>query len=521
MNKILLFVLFPISIYANKDIDFSIFNYPWIVSYFLFSVFFTTFFIFILKKSSSVRSIIIFLENNYKFNILALSTNSSKHKITLFKRFIATSLNYSIDKKLSKKQINFRFYLISKYENNLFFCEHIRKKDLENDYFCKLNLIIKRSNEVYLLKVPINLLIKNLYLLFMTVTSKININNILLFLLSFLTILLSTIYLIWSSYYIKIVQLLGIIPNSMDLEMYPFLTYLFTDIFFLAILPILVSFLFISVFFNLILMVVYFVGRFILKKKEDIFYDTLYSYSIKSFFINSFTYFFPILLIVWFLFNILISYYKISYPNNPSINLANTKLYMYDYLKYSQKLKIVKLNTVDTLIVGSDENFFQYIDINKNKNDFFSKETKSLKNCNYIINNINYSKEEAIKNNELLSLKFKSVLLNNNIINTNSIKNYKISSLLKYEERTVDFKKDFYINEIVSKCGILVVLNLKNKKELLKKVELLNNNMPILTLPNSLFIKKLNSELDKENNKFKEKNKKYILEFELAEKKKC
>ncbi|WP_321314864.1 hypothetical protein [Halarcobacter sp.] len=161
-----------------------------------------------------------------------------------------------------------------------------------------------------------------------------------------------------------------------------------------------------------------------------------------------------------------------------------------DYLKFKEEYRILEKDNKYKLMVGYDNKFIFYYNIEENKNIFLSKELelvknkKELKNCKEIIDNLNFVKSDE----KFDSYKLDTILINNQILNGSFLKRLPIKDLSKYTQRSVNLTKDLKVNEIINKCEIMV--NLKDENINYENFEKMNNKELIKWIDNLKYSQK-------------------------------
>ncbi|WP_404320185.1 hypothetical protein [Malaciobacter canalis] len=186
----------------------------------------------------------------------------------------------------------------------------------------------------------------------------------------------------------------------------------------------------------------------------------------------------------------ILTLYKIEIPNYRNIKMNDINISIGDYLKFKEGYRILEKDNKYKLMVGYDNKFILYYNIEENKNIFLSKELelvknkKELKNCKEIIDNLNFVKSDE----KFDSYKLDTILINNQILNGSFLKRIPIKDLSKYTQRSVNLTKDLKVNEIINKCEIMA--NLKDENINYENFEKMSNKELIKWIDNLKYSQK-------------------------------
>lgn len=549
----LLFIIFNCLLFSNEFLNPEILDYTNILYMFLIIIFCLIIFPLFIKKEVLFNKIIQYKSDDNSIKFIKINNRVDKNKLKKLKKKIKNEFKFKTEQKTEIKKLDakleyknkfyyYDYYFISKSLNNIncekidkryfidYFHKYLKLNSLDNEeviYFYKIKKfnILKNKNEI---SINSNILI---YLRILNFLTKIPfLSKIILLLLTLIPILLTIFYIVYKTYFIKILSLIGIIPNEIKIDFSNFLTYIFSEIFIL-IVPSFTALLGVIPLLSLV-----FIGLFVLYnsicniiRRHDIKIssDTLYIYTIFALGINIILYFLSILFLIKLLLIPLITIYKIEYPENKNINLYNNGLFYADYLNFTSKISNIEIDNKYYYSVGYDNVYLYYYDIVENKNKLLSNEIKSsTKNeCKQILLNVNLAyneyinekkrlkfkklkKEEVLKiNNKIKRAKLNSLLINNNILNTSLIKKRLIKNINIHKELSFSFGKELNIDEIINKCNIIVTLkNIKNINY--KDFEKFNDNELIFWIDNL----NLDNDTIKKLEEIKKKSSLYIIE---------
>ena len=460
-------LLFSKLLFAENSIDFSHADYEFIILIVGCSFICIIWLLLIIKRISSFSIIFDLLKDNPNYVRYFFKFNDFKNKSF----------------KLEKIDVNFNYYVLIKVDADNYFCKAIKN----NNDLLKIikDYLFLSNNEIFVVKLDSIKLKENFYFYFATQFSKFNIKTISFFtiiLFSMIPILISIIYLVWAGYYLKVVQLFGVLPTNTEIDMSQFLNYVFLDMSLYSI-PILFIFVAMFVFPIICYVVLFYFGRFCiyiinllfkndLKKVFFTCFSHVYKLPIFLLVGNLFSYLIIVVITFIFLIQLIISIYKIEYPHNENISVNESVLYFADYYNFTKKFSKVRIDGEYKYSVGKDNIFLYYYNLDKDKNDFFlneirsvmvSNKKESLKNCKEIYMNYKIAKNEIEfsnknKEKELNKIKFLSVLLNNKILNIDNIRKKLINNIKHFEEINSITLDDLYIDETINKCEILVTL---------------------------------------------------------------
>lgn len=304
-------------------------------------------------------------------------------------------------------------------------------------------------------------------------------------LIIFISIFSLLSYSVISSYIYEMIKLSGIPLSFIDVNISILLQKIFTDIL-LAFSLLLINAASIVVVIIALIFLVLFVFYF-LEKKYNIYFSILGILSIS----NTLFLLFPIGFLSFnIIYQPILTLYKIEFPNNRNIKMNDINISIGDYLKFKEEYRILEKDNKYKLMVGYDNKFILYYDIEENKNIFLSKELelvknkKELKNCKEIIDNLNFVKEDE----KFDSYKLDTILINNQILNGSFLKRLQIKDLSKYTQRSVNLTKDLKVNEIINKCEIMV--NLKDENVNYKNFEKMSSKELIKWIDNLKYSQK-------------------------------
>lgn len=505
--KIIILIIYPLSLFANNNFfNFETLNYPFIIYFLFISLFsFLLLPLFVNKKYLFSK---ILQYSNEKDLIKSLSFNKNNNKKNkrklendfLFKKKSTSEIANLEDKMKFKYNFKlYRYFFVLKSSDDI----NCLELNIESyKYYSKLYLkknSLKNIDCLYYYKVKKSANIIGYFRLLFLLTKLPFLFKFLMYSLTLLPLFLTIAYIVNVNYFIKILSLLGIIPNKIELDFSIFLNFIFSDIlifFFTVLLSNL------GIFFSAILIVVFLFWLFnliclLFISKIKIPTPLLVSTTVGILFGNLLIYYISFFILFKILIDSLFVIYKIEYPSNENINIYDYNFYYKDYFDFSSYLSKIKVKNKYYFTVGNDSTFIYFYDVLENKNKLLLKEIKSLSkdNCNEITSNVRLSFakfKEDIKSlekkrlkvpqkiekkvkleNRFINAKINTILINNNLLNVKLVKKYLIKDLLLYDEIPVNLEKDLFVDEIINKCEIIV--NLKDEKVNYENFESMNN----------------------------------------------
>lgn len=390
------------------------------------------------------------------------------------------------DEILKKLTSNNVYYIIyNKSNKSILSSGKIDKNDIDDSFDNIKRSLYNTENSVSFFSLPMENFYVNykFYFLLNSYTNKFYFYSIKQ-LIVFISVFSLFSYSVINSYIYEMIKLSGIPLSLIDVNVSILFQKIFTDLFLIFSQFLIYAGTTVSLIITIHLLSLFL--HFVIKKYNN-FFSILVELSIS----NTFLLLLPIgAFFISMIYQPILTLYKIEFPNYRNIKMNDINISIGDYLKFKEEYRILEKDNKYKLMVGYDNKFILYYNIEENKNIFLSNELelvknkKELKNCKEIIDNLNFVKEDE----KFDSYKLDTILINNQILNGSFLKRLPIKDLLKYTQRSVNLTKDLKVNEIINKCEIMV--NLKDENINYKNFEKMSNKELIKWIDNLKYSQK-------------------------------